>query len=715
MLCSQFGRFALVLSVALILGQLVAAGGWVVYGNSPESQLAFPAQILDLGAGARKPPVVDMNGDEFLDVIALAAPVATGQPNRVAVSLGHGNGSFSPPSYFDAPGAEDQVAVGNMNNDQRQDVITMSPAADTVSVYMALAAGGFTSGVSFPGGNDIQGIVVGDFNRDNNLDVVTANGDDDTLSLLLGDGLGALGTRTIITTTNNPTGLLAADFNLDGTPDLAHAALFTVLIANGDGTFAAPASYLGTTGQHRLAAGDLDNDGDLDVCIGATNSTIVNIYGNNGTGVFTPIRSLVAPFIMNTRDVAIFDVDNNGKRDVVALTSSNDTISVFPGLGDLSFGDRQTFDVFGGSMLPGDFDRDSDTDLIVFEGTGGTYLENIGPGYFLSWIGFPGVSGPLATGELNGDRFPDIVQSGGSGTDHLFVTLSAAGGGYAEPAAYGGALFSDLTLVDYSRDGILDVVGTVFRGDEIAVRPGIGDGTFGAEIRYPIGGDDPVQLIVADFNGDTFLEVVTVNDTTADISVLPGSEAGWGSNARLTTNGIPQRIVVGHFNGDSDLDMVALTDEDSVAAFMGDGLGGFGEPFHSDCQAARGLAAGDFNRDGNLDLATGAFFDNLEPHILIGNGQGGFSSPKGDIDFDSAAVQIADLNGDNLLDIVAPNGRATWIWLGRGDGTFYPPLKYQSLLNTVDLEISDLNGDTRPDIARSISSGGKFSVLFQFP
>jgi hypothetical protein len=162
----------------------------------------------------------------------------------------------------------------------------------------------------------------------------------------------------------------------------------------------------------------------------------------------------------------------------------------------------------------------------------------------------------------------------------------------------------------------------------------------------------------------------------------------------------PAGVAVGDFNGDGKLDLVLVHQacdtepRATITVVLGRGDGTFRAPITSTapfCPAAAGpVFVGDFNGDHKLDIA----FDASGIGIALGNGDGTFGPavnypvPDG-----LGMVGVADVNGDGKLDLVysysgAPLG-FTAVFLGKGDGTF------QTLRSSpgIGCTLADLNGD----------------------
>ncbi len=120
-----------------------------------------------------------------------------------------------------------------------------------------------------------------------------------------------------------------------------------------------------------------------------------------------------------------------------------------------------------------------------------------------------------------------------------------------------------------------------------------------------------------------------------------------------------------------------------------------------------GLAAGDLNGDGNVDLVVSNSGDNTIS-VLLGKGDGTFTNgatyPVGNV---PSQLTLADLNGDGKLDISVVNStdNNVQVLLGEGDGTFRAGTYRVSAYGSYAITSADFNGDGIPDLAVTNTDG----------
>ncbi len=248
----------------------------------------------------------------------------------------------------------------------------------------------------------------------------------------------------------------------------------------------------------------------------------------------------------------------------------------------------------------------------------------------------------------------------------------------------------------------------------------------------PGNNEQELSFAVGDFNGDAITDIVGfdgvhlgVGDGTFRVPL-----AGLGTWF-LPAYG-PSGMITGDFNSDGKLDL-AVTDfnlpygylgSNPLAILLGNGDGTFQTPkFFWGAVSPIALGAGDFDRDGKLDLAI-LDFSSSTLWIQFGNGDGTFQirSPggvapeyvvgAGSFSNHPRSLVVGDFNGDGMLDLAVANDEVSGnsdvsILLGQGDGTFQEQRQFTVGGEPAALVAGDFNGDGKLDLA---TADGLFST-----
>jgi hypothetical protein len=129
------------------------------------------------------------------------------------------------------------VAIGDFNNDGKQDFAVPNANSNTVSIRLGDGAGGFGGSTLISVGNNPYSVAIGDFNNDGKQDFAAADAGSNNVSIRLGDGLGGFSCSTEIAVGSSPSFVAIGDFNNDGKQDFAaaNAGSNNVSIRLGDG------------------------------------------------------------------------------------------------------------------------------------------------------------------------------------------------------------------------------------------------------------------------------------------------------------------------------------------------------------------------------------------------------------------------------------------------------------------------------------------------
>jgi FG-GAP-like repeat len=227
------------------------------------------------------------------------------------------------------------MAATDVNHDSRPDLIVTNLEEATVTILLNDGAGRFhpAPGSPFACGALPNDLAIADFNHDGQPDLAIVNTQTPFITILLGDGRGgfhpAAGSPLRTASAPHPHGVAVGDFMGTGAIDLmtdswGHNQI-EMLRGDGRGGFAlGPFFSVGKRPYQRLRAADLNGDGHADIVTTDLDGDSLTVLLGDGHGGFheapgSPFKTAPAPW-----EVAIADVNRDGKPDLVVIPYDRD-------------------------------------------------------------------------------------------------------------------------------------------------------------------------------------------------------------------------------------------------------------------------------------------------------------------------------------------------------------------------------------------------------
>ena len=315
-----------------------------------------------------------------------------------------------------------------------------------------------------------------------------------------------------------------------------------------------------------------------------------------------------------TNDMAVADLNRDGKADLVFASANGNMVGVLLGNGNGTFRTEVDYPVPGASWVGvADFNGDGIPDLAVSNSQNDAFnsshfyvLQGNGDGTFRAATAFA-VTGTvypnaLAIGDFNGDGKADLALAS-SWENRVAVFLGNGDGTFQAAANYPATAANAIVVGDFNGDGKADLaVGSSTSLVQILL--GNGDGTFRAAISYPTA-HPAYYITAADFNGDGKLDVA-IAEIGVNVAVFLGRGDGTlQSPLTFTTSADVLRFTSADMNGDGKPDLIFGLRNSAIGVQMGNGDGTFAAAlsYATACTIPTAVVPGEFNGDGRADLA----------------------------------------------------------------------------------------------------------------
>ncbi len=285
------------------------------------------------------------------------------------------------------------------------------------------------------------------------------------------------------------------------------------------------------------------------------------------------------------------------------------------------------------------------------------------------------------------------------------VTYQAGDGPFATLSADVNAdCYPDLIVAD-----ALDMTVSVFQND--------GDGTFCGRTVYPVA-SNPASLFAADLDNDGDQDIAAATVDANSVSILLNSGSGtFGSYTAYAVNESPRCVYAADLDGDGDKDLVtsnAYSSDVSVLRNSGNATFSFWANYPV-VNRATAVVAEDLDHDGDLDLVVANQYGDCVS-VLFNDGSGNFSAHVV-IPLDEGSrphwLCVSDLNGDTHPDVATANQGAdnVSVLLNNGSGWFPNRTTYRAGSLPRGVHAADFDGDGDPDLAVANYGSDDVSVL----
>jgi hypothetical protein len=431
----------------------------------------------------------------------------------------------------------------------------------------------------------------------------------------------------------------------------------------------------------------------------------------------------------NPQVVKSADFNSDGYDDIVysALSGNQIAVALFnPGTGN--FDEAQVVSTafpYAVSLFPADLDGDNFVDFLTVSQLNHkvAWFKNDGTGNFtlqpLISSTAQGAISVIAT-DIDGDGDNDVVAAAKDDNMILWYENTDGNGNFSD-----GNIITDegefpvvIISADIDNDNDPDIVAGKLAGNKVVWYANYGSGSFGEEQVITTEISFISALFAADINGDDFIDIVSASRNDSKIAWYENTGGGTFSAQQIVSGEMPLAfdVVAADFDLDNDMDLVAsamggneirvFNNEDGMGAFVPANL------ISNVCESPKGLATGDFDDDGDMDILATHSQQDPDEVVWYENGAATFEVHVINKVRDVWRVALQDINNDGNTDIFYSDGQDV-CWIANQDSaqSFGSETILWQGYNIFEIAFNDIDSDGDPDLFIADAMGDRMLWL----
>lgn len=462
-----------------------------------------------------------------------------------------------------------------------------------------------------------------------------------------------------------------------------------------------------------LVAGDVDDDKDIDFLVRANSNSEIMLMLNSGKGVFTRAPSLLIRYSLPF----IKDLNGDGNTDMfgVSVNYPSGFLQIFRYQYDGKFFEEKrhiVLDITAPNWFEfeaEDVDLDNDIDIALRVDGEISYYLNDGQANFTKKTILTQLpeSYFMRIADLDQDSMPEISRLLYKPNKievynpHKNTQFTVATGEIDSPFA--------LHAADFDGDQKIDLSATSIDDGKITWFKNLGNGKFSTSKVISDKIRNAYSLCSMDVDKDTDQDLLATSERDHKILWFRNDGAGNFSDALIisdSTMSAPTGVLAADIDQDGYQDAVACSSAGGLIAWYKNDQGrGFLKKINLIAKfyyGAPNIFAADFDKDGDIDIVSGAYFDD-KMSWFKNNGDGTFSD---EIIISRATDAInsvfgADLDQDGNIDLISTSsvdGKLAW-YKNNGVGGFSTQIIIANRIEYINSPVTgDVDGDGDPDI-----------------